>query len=103
VGGRPDWRAGSFGRDGIPIATSPFAKVQSISSVYFPQFNHQVIELASAVDLYRDWIYRAAKKRTDHPIDRTATERGVDALMPYVEKREALLDALKTFAHEEFQ
>jgi hypothetical protein len=65
-----DWLEGltdreAFGRENIPIAASPFAKVQSILSVYFPQFNHQVIELASAADLYRDWIYAAKKRSTN--------------------------------------
>jgi len=42
---------------------SPFAKVQSISSIYFPQFRALVGELNSAVLQYRVWMLGAQGRR----------------------------------------
>lgn len=39
--------------NGEPQRVSPFAKVQAISSVYFPQFNDAVAELDAAATKYR--------------------------------------------------
>src|SRR6516165_5568445 len=44
-----------YGRD-VPETVSPFAKVQSISSIYFPQFRALVGELNSAALMYGVWM-----------------------------------------------
>jgi hypothetical protein len=90
-----------FGREGIPVTASPIVKVKSISTVYFPQFSKLVLELEVAADQYRDWIYAARQRSTDNVA--YPTEGFDHALWPYLEKREALLDALKKFARNEFQ
>jgi hypothetical protein len=72
---------------------SPFAKVQSISSVYFPQFSELIGMLDFATHEYIVWIYASPKLG---PGD-------VEASAPYMRAREELLDALKNFAHAEFQ
>lgn len=80
---------------------SPFAKVQAISSVYFPQFNAAVQELEFASDQYLLWIYKAEQKRVSK--DATYGDGFDVSFGPYCQKREALLGALKEFAHKAFQ
>jgi hypothetical protein len=79
---------------------SPFAKLQAISSVYFPQFSKLVGELDIVSSQYVAWIY--------NPQEVTLSDTGkplpfVEAYKPYMQKREALLKALQKFAHDEFQ
>jgi hypothetical protein len=85
----------------IPVTVSPFAKVQSISSVYFQQFSELVRELEIASDQYRIWMYQAEGRRVSK--NAQYADGFSEAYGPYVQKREALLDALKKFAREEFQ
>ena len=84
----------AFGNDKVPQTVSPFAKVQSISSVYFPQFVESIAVLDQATFQYKIWIY-------NNPGQLGAGY--VEASMLYVREREALLDALKAFARDEFQ
>ena len=91
----------AFGFD-IPQTVSPFAKVQAISSVYFPQFDEAIRELDIATVQYRMWIHTAAVRRIDNNITKVS-EGLTEAYTPYVQKRDALLGALKKFAHDEFQ
>jgi len=81
---------------------SPFAKVQSISSVYFPQFSELIGELERASDQYRVWIHTAEGKRVSNNLAQVADGFN-EVSVPYVQKREALLRALKKSAHDEFQ
>ena len=91
----------AIGRDDIPETVSPFAKIQAIASVYFPQFDELICELDRASDGYRVWIYAIANKRiSKEPLTLGGFN---DAYDPYAQKRKALLDALKAFAHDEFQ
>ena len=91
-----------FGHDGIPQAASPLAKVQSITSVYFPQFSKLVDELSLTSTGYVAWIYGAKKKRLAQ--DSALAQQGFDEkYLPYAAKRNALLDALSESAQKEFQ
>jgi hypothetical protein len=90
-----------FGEN-LPKAVSPFAKVQSISAVYFPQFDTAIKQLNQATNAYRLWMTQAGQKRRAGKLDQ-ADDGFKDAYRPYSEKREALIDALKKFAHDEFQ
>ena len=83
--------------EGITETVSPFAKVQSISSVYFPQFSKSVRELDAVSSRYVAWIY--------NPQDTTLSGTGkllefVEIYKPYIDKREALLDALSESARD---
>jgi hypothetical protein len=91
-----------FGIGNGPERVTPFAKVQSISSVYFPQFSDLVRELERASSQYMIWIHEAAQKRLTNYIA-NLNEGSKEVIGPYLQKREALLDALKKFAHAEFQ
>jgi hypothetical protein len=87
-------------KEGIPETVPPFAKLQAISSVYFPQFSKLVGELDIVSSQYVAWIY--------NPQEVTLSDTGkplpfVEAYKPYMQKREALLKALQKFAHDEFQ
>jgi hypothetical protein len=90
---------------GLSRAPSPFAKVQSISAVYFPQFSELVQELNAVSTSYMAWVSQArltlANSLTNSPAE---PPHGFnEAYGPYVIKREALLVALSKFAHGEFQ
>jgi hypothetical protein len=84
------------------IEVSPFAKIQAISAVYFPQFDDKIAELDRATLGYRVWMGAAGEKRL---MGDTAGMRGGfnEAYLPYGKKRNALLTALKEFARSEFQ
>jgi hypothetical protein len=92
----------AFGIGDTRETASPFAKVQSISSVYFPQFNELIGELDRTSTQYRIWIHTAAQKRISNNIAQVSDGFN-EAYNPYAQKREALLDALQKFAREEFQ
>ncbi len=53
-------------------------------------------------DQYEIWIHTAAHKRLSNNTAQVS-EGSDEVIGPYVKKREALLDALKKFAHDEFQ
>jgi len=53
----------AFGQGVAPHTVTPFAKVQSISAVYFPQFDEAVRELDAAASKLEASIYEAAQKR----------------------------------------
>src|SRR5260370_25146474 len=95
------WLSGVRERDAfgvspdIPVTVSPFAKVQSISSVYFQQFSELILELETASDQYRIWMYQAEGRRVSK--NAQYADGFSEAYGPYVQKREALLDALKKF------
>lgn len=86
----------------VPPTVSPFAKVQSISSVYFPGFDNAIKELNTATLQYRVWMSEAAAWRiAGKHVQINDGFKG--AYGPYCEKRDGLIDALKKFAREEFQ
>jgi hypothetical protein len=90
----------AFGRYGIPMAASPFAKVEAISAVYYPQFQRLIADLWVAADRYQNWIRRVADERKD---GRQGTKDFLEVLDPYMAARGALLDAIKNFSRDEFQ
>src|SRR6266699_5334500 len=82
----------AFGQDIVPMTLSPFAKLQSISAVYFPQFDKPIVAMSRAANRF---MYKAEQKN----ITQNAEEGFDEVIQFYVNKREALLDALKAFAH----
>ena len=81
---------------------SPFAKIQAISSVYFPQFDKAISEFDSATSGYRVWMTQAGQKRIANKLE-SMNEGFLEAYKGYAAKRDALLNELKEFAHGEFQ
>ena len=57
----------AFGTDKAPQTASPFAKVQSISSVYFPQFDELIGELDRTSIEHLLWINDAKQKSEPPP------------------------------------
>jgi hypothetical protein len=92
----------AFGQDKVPETVSPFAKVQSISSIYFPQFVEPIAELDRASTQFRIWIHQAEGRRVTNNIAQLSDGFN-EASAPYVQKRQELLAALQKFAHDEFQ
>jgi hypothetical protein len=81
---------------------SPFAKVQAISAVYFPDLKDTLRELDRTVDLYEIWIANAAVMREEDA--KSNFEEGFkEAHGPYVEKFYALISELRAYAAKEFQ
>ena len=92
----------AFGVENIPETVSPFAKVQAISSVYFPQFSELIVQLDGATTQYVMWIYHAQAKRIAGNNDQLADGFN-EAFMLYGQRRRELLQVLTKFAHAEFQ
>jgi len=96
------WRLKEVLGENLTIPVSPFAKVQSISSVYFPRFDDGVKALNVASDSYRIWMMQAAQRRVSG--DLLHLQDGfAEAHTFYCETRDGLVDALKIFACDEFQ
>ena len=85
-----------------PQTMSPLAKVQSISSVYFPQFEGSVHELDLASADYLNWIWSTDPRR-GYKHDERMDHGYVYASTSYGQQLDSLLDALQKFAHDEFQ
>jgi hypothetical protein len=83
------------------ITVSPFGKIQAISDVYFPQFGKAVEDLGTAALAYRMWMYEVAQHKPETKEELYAGHKKIVA--PYMEKQNALLAALRTFARRGFQ
>ncbi len=90
------------GREELIQGVSPFAKVRAISAVYFPQFEQPIGKLETATAGYRGWMTAAALRSVSGMPDETPPGF-VEALYPYTQARDNLLDALRNFAQSEFQ
>lgn len=88
--------------ESLPETVSPFAKVQSISSVYFPKFDTAIGELNEASTEYFLWMANAGQKRILKNFD-NLTDGFLDVYKPYAVKRDGLINELKKFAQAEFQ
>jgi hypothetical protein len=83
----------------VPLAISPFAKLQAISSVYFPQFDQTIRDLNTAALGYMMWMSQAGHSRLVGEIQNVNV--GLDeAYRPYMQKRELLLEEFKQFARD---
>jgi hypothetical protein len=83
------------------IKVSPFAKIQAISDVYFPQFEKAVDELGNAAREYRAWMYEVAQHKPETNAELNAGHK--IAVAPYTAKQNALLAELRTFSRRNFQ
>jgi hypothetical protein len=87
------------GLDG-EITMSPFAKIRAISDTYFPEFEKAVEELRAAGHTYGMWMLEVVQNR---PQKDALLARHKTIVGPYVDKRDALLAELRSFAEREFQ
>src|SRR5262245_22191134 len=72
-----------FGGEEIKVV-SPMAKVQAISSVYFPEFEEKITQLDAAGDQYELWTMKARQKRLAN--DPTFADGSAETYKPYGEK-----------------
>ena len=72
------------------LEPSPFAKVEAISAVYFPQFVEKIIELQKTARAYEVWMTEAWQKRVHGKTDKLS-EGVLDVFNPYSTNRESLL------------
>ena len=84
------------------LGSSPFAKMEAISAVYFPEFMEKTEELQKAVRNYELWMSKAWKKRVDGEIDKV-NEGLLDVFNPYKDRRKELLKGLRNYASKNFQ
>jgi hypothetical protein len=76
----------------LVITVSPFAKLQAISLVYFPQFAGTISQFEARTLEYRLWMAEAAVKRASGDI--ASINVGFqEAYRPFWEKRDQLLPA----------
>lgn len=90
-----------FGKEGTP-GVSPFAKVEAISAVYFPQFDNAISELSRAFLTYQLWMREAEGRRLAGDLEKVV-EGMQEVYRTYLAKINNLLGELKKIAHEEFQ
>jgi hypothetical protein len=82
---------------------SPFAKLEAIAAVYFPQFDNLIQELNSAADRYIFWMTNVRVKYASNTLGEKPLEGFEEVIEPYNEVRNRVLKALREFAHKEFQ
>jgi hypothetical protein len=80
---------------------TPFAKVQAICSIYFPQLQGKIKALDLAADKIEVWTWDAAHKRNQG--DPTYANDAAAAYKPYGELFSPLIKELADFARREFQ
>jgi hypothetical protein len=83
------------------LTTSPFARVQAISSAYFPELAQEIAELDLAAERYETWILDAREKRLRD--DQSYLEGGREAYNSYFEQFHSLQTKLRAFARGEFR
>jgi hypothetical protein len=82
---------------------SPFAKLEAIAAVHFPQFDKLIRELDLQADKCMIWMMGVRVNRIKGTLSDSPLDKYVELLKPYAEARNKLLDALREFAHKEFQ
>lgn len=103
----------AYGMD-RPSTVSPFAKIEAISALYFPQFDPSVKALKKAADDYRTWMTKAGVARLSRQeevikgsldlldIPEMSVEPSGKAYDPYGKAKDALLGQLIELARKEF-
>lgn len=87
------------GTDAKPM--SPFAKVEAIATVHFPQFLPKLTQLESAAHDYELWMLDAASKRLT--TGKPDTNGHKEAYAGYATKRGEALKEMREYARREFQ
>jgi hypothetical protein len=83
-------------------SVSPFAKIQAIACLYFPQFEPLVRELDRGAAKYRVWIETTNYKRTSGQL--TELPDGLtEAMTPYNDARDRLTEELSSLARKKFR
>jgi hypothetical protein len=80
---------------------SPFARLESIAMVYFPQFLQSITELDRLSDAYEIWMHEGVKKRLAGKIRELSDV--TDIYTPYSTRLASLLSELRTYAKAEFE
>ena len=97
-------RYATVDRTQLPQATSPIVKVSAISAVYFRQFDKLISEMEVASLVYLNSILsKNFKEEYTYLNDREQGRIAAEYWMDPGAKRTALTNALKGFAHDEFQ
>jgi hypothetical protein len=97
----------AYGEENLPETASPFAKIEALVVIYFPQFTDRVTVLDLAFDGFRIWMNAAGIARLADPpgwlsLPEFSNERFNEASRPYTKARLDLLSALKKYGNEEF-
>ena len=92
----------AFGTGSEPTL-SPIVKVRAISDTYFAEFEEFVKQLEITSYNYENWTLDVRQKRLRGEAYDEATGGHADVLKTYMEKREAFLEELRSFARREFQ
>jgi hypothetical protein len=109
----------AYGETNLPLTVSPFAKIEAVVLIYFPQFSELVATVDQNFKSYTMWMHAAGVARlvlaeriqkgqvTGDQADMRnlpefAMERHAEASAPYVNAQSALLNALKEFGQKEF-
>lgn len=81
---------------------TPFAKMQAITLIYFPEYSEKIQELETTSNKYILWMFAAGLRRLAGDID-SLNEGHTDASSLYVKARLELLDDLGEFSKRVFK
>lgn len=91
----------AFGEEVEP-GLSPIAELESLAAVNFPELLGAIASLQAAFSRYRVWMYESAQHRVAGELAKR--QIGLEAAYkPYLESRDALLAAIRTYARQEFK
>ena len=90
-----------FGDEAKP-SMSPYAKVHSIASLYFPNFMESIAKLNLEADKYELWMMREGQKRFRKELDDLGNG-GVEASEAYRKCRIRLISELQSYGSLQFK
>jgi hypothetical protein len=92
----------SFGTIEDTLGVSPFAKLQAISAVHFPTLDPLIKALQTGVAKYTLWNAKTLVSRIAGEL-RSLPPDYQEAIKPYTDARDSLLETLTKLAHTEFE
>jgi len=91
----------------LEMQLSPFAKIEAITHVYFPQFDTSLKTFAAAAAAYQELMLRNAPilQQLDLSIDAHVNVNTdfIEARADYIRSGNIFIDELKSYAKREFQ
>jgi hypothetical protein len=96
-------RDANFANEASKQGMSPFAKLEAIAAVYFPQFDGLIRQLDQEAGKYTIWMNQTRVKIITGTLAADPLDGYKEMIEPYAEARNKLLQALRDFAHKEFR
>jgi hypothetical protein len=96
-------RDANFANETSKQGLSPFAKLDAIAAVHFPQFDGLIQQLDQEAAKYIVWMNQTRVDIIKGTLGADPLDGYAEIIRPYTAVRNKLLEALRGFAHKEFQ